>query len=127
MDSMLVSMPTFDLQDRYIPLSGTRLSRSGRDFLRDYRQAFGGTYCRHACNACTSSCPEKLPVGTILRYANYFEFHGRQKLAMLKYRGLAGHDGSLCLGCDGPCASACPYGVSIQASLLHAHSLLTLA
>jgi hypothetical protein len=66
-------------------------------------------------------------VGTILRYANYFEFHGRQKLAMQKYKLLTGRDGSLCLDCDGPCARACPYGVSIQASLLHAHSLLTLA
>ena len=127
MHSMLVSMPTFDLHDRYIPLSGTRLSHSGHEFLRDYRKAFGGSYCRHACNACASSCPQQLPVGTILRYANYFEFHGRQKLAMQKYRRLAGRDGSLCLGCDGPCAGACPHGVGIQASLMHAHSLLTLA
>jgi len=124
---MCVSMPTFDLIDRYIPLSGTRLSRYDHDFLRDYRHAFGGTYCRHGCRECASSCPEKLPVGTILRYANYFEFHGREKLAVQKYKRLGGRDGSVCLSCDGPCVQACPYGVSIQASLLHAHSLMTLA
>jgi hypothetical protein len=68
-----------------------------------------------------------MPVSTIMRYSYYFTEHGLEKDAMTRYARLAGRDGSKCTGCNAPCLGACPHGVNVQASLLGAHELLTLA
>jgi predicted aldo/keto reductase-like oxidoreductase len=125
--TICISMPDFDLFDTYLPLSGTKLSRAEADFLRDYEYAFGGSYCRHACNKCVSRCPQKLPVSTIMRYSYYYARQGRQKYAIGKYAKLGERNASSCIDCKASCRGACPFGVNIQANLLQAHSLLTLA
>jgi predicted aldo/keto reductase-like oxidoreductase len=127
MHTVCVAMRDFDLVDKFVPLSGTRLSKMDQKFLDDYRLAYGDQYCRHGCRECVSSCPHRLPVSTIMRYAYYFQLQGREKLAMQKYADLAGRDASLCFSCPAPCADACPHGVSITANLITAHSLLSLA
>lgn len=126
MHSVLVAMPEFDKVDKTIPLSGTTLTAQGKQFLHEYQAAFGHQYCRHACTACISLCPHGLPVSTMMRYSYYFQQH-REKYAMKKYAELGGRDGSMCLSCSAPCKQACPHRVSIQASLLKAHEMLTLA
>ena len=125
--SICVSMKDFDLLDRYIPLSGSKLSLTDRRMLDAWAQAIDSRYCRHACTACASACPHDLPVSTIMRYASYFANQGREKLAMQKYARLAGQDASACLTCSAPCRGACPHGLPIQANLVRAHSLLGLA
>ena len=115
----------FDGVDMILPMSGTRLSRSNDRFLRDFKYAFSNQYCRHGCRDCLDRCPHKLPVSTIMRYSYYFTMHGLEKESMVKYAGLDGHDASRCFACDAPCKRSCPYGVSIQANLINAHSLLT--
>jgi len=116
----------FDGVDMILPMSGTKLSRANHRFLRDFEYAFSNQYCRHGCRDCMDRCPHKLPVSTIMRYSYYFAMQGREKESMVKYAGLNGHDASFCLNCDAPCKRGCPYGVSIQANLVNAHSLLTL-
>jgi ferredoxin len=124
--TICVSMPSFELVDRYVPLSGTRLSRADRELLREFRLARGADYCRHACSDCAGACPHDLPVSTIRRYAGYFQ-QGREKLALRKYADLGPANASLCLDCEGHCVGACPHGGDIRLGLLHSHSLLTLA
>lgn len=127
MHTVCISFSDFDLIDKVVPLSGTKLSQADMEFLREYKLVYNNQYCRHGCNECVVKCHHGLPVSNIMRYAYYFECQGQEKYAMTKYADLKGWDASLCKTCDAPCIEACPYGVDIQASLLQAHSLLTLA
>jgi predicted aldo/keto reductase-like oxidoreductase len=127
MHTVCVGMRDFDTIGRFLRLSGTKLARNEAAALDHYRIAGSSRYCRHGCVECVASCPHDVPVSRVMRYAYYFAEQGREKLAMSKYSGLEGGDGSSCIGCSGHCAGACPHGVNIQANLLTAHDLLTLA
>lgn len=122
-----ISFTSFDMIDRIISLSGSKLSANDKIFLRDVKLAFTDQYCRHGCNACASVCPKDIPVSTIMRYAYYFEMHGNEKFAMEKYQHLGERTGVQCLDCHAPCVQACPYGVNVPAQLFAAHSLLAFA
>lgn len=125
--TLCVSLASFDLIDRYLPLSGTRLSAAGAEFLEEYARAFGHRECRIGCTACRDACPAKLSVSTIMRYAYYYRNQGRQKYALRSYAGLGARNASVCLDCSAPCVAACPRGVQVQARLFEAHGLLSLA
>jgi predicted aldo/keto reductase-like oxidoreductase len=127
MHTVCVGFRDFDTIDRVLALSGTKLARREAAALDRYRVACSSRYCRHGCVDCAGSCPFDVPVSTVMRYAYYFTEQGREKLAMSKYSRLTGLDGTTCTSCSGPCAGACPHGVNIQANLLAAHGLLTLA
>jgi aryl-alcohol dehydrogenase-like predicted oxidoreductase len=126
MHTVCVSFSDFDLIDKVVPLSGTKLSRADSLFLDEYRQAFDDQYCRHGCSACIARCPRRVPVSTVMRYAYYFECQHREKDAIGKYALLKGRDASRCAACDAPCSGSCPYGVDVRGQMLRAHSLLTL-
>jgi len=127
MHTTCVSFADFELVDRIVPISGTKLSRAEIDFLEQYKFAFNDQYCRHGCNACAEACPDHLPVSTIMRYAYYFASQGREKEAMQKYAALKDWNAAKCFGCQAPCLGSCPFGVDIQAQLSYAHSLLNWA
>ncbi len=127
MHTTCIAMRDFDLLEKVIPLSGTKLSHSNSEFLKDYGKVYNNRYCRQACNECNSKCPYNLPVSTIMRYVYYYEKQGHEKFAMGRYAKLNGKDASLCETCDALCANACPHNVNIQANLVNAHSMLTLA
>jgi predicted aldo/keto reductase-like oxidoreductase len=127
MHTVCLRLTDFDGIDQFVPLSGTLLSRNESLALDDYRLAYSASTCRIGCNDCAASCPHAMPVSTIMRYGYYFTEHGLEKDAMTRYARLAGRDGSNCASCSAPCAGACPHGVNIQASVLRAHGLLSLA
>ena len=127
MHTVCVSMGDFDLMDKFIPLSGTKLAGRQRRAFERYAAALSPHYCRHACGECLGRCPESLPVSTIMRYAYYFDAQRREKHAMGKYAGLGGRNASACYACSAPCEGACPFGVDIQANLVRAHGLLSFA
>jgi predicted aldo/keto reductase-like oxidoreductase len=117
----------FEELERFLSVSGTRLTGGERAKLSAYEEGCGRLYCRHACGACEPSCPYGVPVNTIMRYYTYFAVQGREKEAMGYYAAIPGIRADICSGCRGPCESACPYGVPIQGLLIAAHSHLTLA
>ena len=127
MQTICLAMRDFDMIDKVLPLSGTKLTHSNSEFLKDYGKVFNNQYCRHGCSDCFSACPNGIPVSTIMRYAAYYQRQGREKLAMQKYARLNGKDASICETCDAPCSNTCLHQVNIQANLVNAHSLLTLA
>ena len=127
MHTVCMGLPSFEDWDKYIPLSGTKVDQLAAEFLNDFQLAYNKQYCRHGCTKCVSACPQNLPVSTIMRYSYYFNMQKREKYAMGKYAALKDKNATACLTCSAPCADACPHGVNIQAQLLTAHSMLTLA
>lgn len=121
------SLPDFDLVKQTLSVSGSPLSARQVNFLGACYAALDQQYCRHGCTACVSACPERLPVSTIMRFSYYHALQRREKYAMERYAGLGSRNAKACLTCPAPCIEACPYGIDVQANLVGAHTLLTMA
>jgi predicted aldo/keto reductase-like oxidoreductase len=126
MHTACISFTEFDLVDKVVPLSGTRLTPPEEQMLHQIGLALGDQYCRHGCSECAQACPYQVPVSTVMRYAYYYQGQGREKYAMSKYASLEGEAAFPCLNCRGDCEGACPHGLDIQTTMLQAHTLLTL-
>jgi predicted aldo/keto reductase-like oxidoreductase len=126
-NSVCIGFRNFDDVEKYVGLSGKRLTAADAAALAVYAQAFGQFYCRHACGICESSCSKKVPVNTVMRYNHYFAAQGREKYAMEQYAKLNAGVANNCLNCDGSCEKSCPYKVPIQKLLVLADRNLTLA
>ncbi len=124
--STLITFRNYKDIDKYINLSGTRLSAQEVALLDHYRNSMGRYYCRHACGLCESFCPQKIPINTIMRYNQYYVAQDRQKYAIEKFYGLPRRDLNQCRKCEGFCEKNCPYGVSIRNLLSFAEQNLTL-
>lgn len=122
-----ICFPFFDLTDieKYVRLSGTALDYRKQVMLEDFMEMYGPLQCRIGCNLCESACPNRIPVGTIMRYSYYFHGRGRQKFAMQQYHELPGTKPDVCRRCEGYCMDACPHGVQIQGLLALAHRSLS--
>lgn len=125
--SVCISFRNFEDMKNYVGLSGKRLTAKDKTALAVYAQAFGQFYCRHACGICESSCPQRVPVNTIMRYNHYFAAQGREKYAMELYAKLNKSVANSCLSCNGACEASCPYDVPVQKLLILADRNLTLA
>ncbi|MBE3130906.1 MAG: aldo/keto reductase [Acidobacteria bacterium] len=117
---------TYDALNAVLRLSGTKLTVTDSANLDAYREGCGGLYCRHACGVCEPSCPQGVPVNTILRYQHYFAGQRREKEAMGFYANIPGVRADVCRDCAAPCEAACPYGVPVQGMLLVAHDTLSM-
>lgn len=125
-NTVCCSMKTFDDLDRFVRLSGTKLSDWDRAKLAQFQEGCGQLYCRHACGLCEPQCPQQVPVNTIMRYNHYFEAQGNEKYAMSRYQAIPGAKADACQDCPGFCEKACPYGVPIHGMLAMAHYQLSL-
>ena len=125
--AICLAIETFDDANRFLKLSGTKLTSRDQGMLQEYEQRFGDLYCRHSCGLCEPSCPHGVPVNTIMRYNHYFEAQGREKEAMHKYAKLPTAKADHCLTCAGYCERSCPYGVPVKGLLCMSHENLTLA
>jgi predicted aldo/keto reductase-like oxidoreductase len=126
-NTVCCSISTYDDLDRILSLSGTKLEAVDNATLIAYKKGCGKLYCRHACGVCEPSCPQGVPVNTIMRYSHYFVAQGREREAMEKYNKIPGAKADVCSTCSGLCETACPYSVPIQGMLLLAHEQLSLA
>ena len=117
---------TYNDLNATLKLSGTRLTVADAARLDAYKEGCGSLYCRHACGVCEPSCPNGVPVNTILRYQHYFAGQRREKEAMGYYAAVPGARADACRDCSAPCEAACPYGVPVQGMLLVAHDTLTM-
>jgi predicted aldo/keto reductase-like oxidoreductase len=125
-NTVCCSMKTFDELERFVRLSGTKLSDWDKAKLALFKEGCGQLYCRHACGLCEPKCPHQVPVNAIMRYNHYFEAQGKEKYAMSRYQAILGAKADVCRDCRGVCEKACPYGVPIQGMLAMAHYQLSL-
>jgi predicted aldo/keto reductase-like oxidoreductase len=103
--------------------AGASLSGDERRTLARYVKESGRDYC-HMCGRCQRACPSGVATTEILRFLAYHESYGKTAQAKMFYAGLrADAKASACLGC-GSCEKACPYGVSVQARIALAHTVL---
>jgi len=126
-NTVCCSLKNYDEMERFIPLSGSKLSARDKANLAAYKEGCAALYCRHACGVCEPQCPHSVPVNTIMRYNHYFMAQSREKEAMLKYAAIPGAKADMCGECQGYCEAACPYNVPIQGMLILAHAQLSLA
>jgi len=125
-DVLNLAFHSFDDVERMLRLSGHDLAAAEKQKLNMYAEGAGAFYCRHACGICETSCPEKVPVNTIMRYNHYFENGGSEKYAMEKYAALDREKPDVCSQCDGSCETACPYDLPVKGLLQIAHMNLSL-
>ncbi len=112
--------------DRYIPASGEAFGAEDQKRLDQYAALHGMDYCRTGCGDCEATCPEGVPIATILRQQMYFEDYGDEKRAMQGYAHLE-KNAAACLDCgsNDPCNDGCPYGLKVGGKLRAAHRTLS--
>jgi len=118
---------TYDELERFIRLSGSRISDWDRAKMAACMEGCGELYCRHACGVCEPECPHGVPVNNIMRFYHYFAAQGREREAMHKYAEIPGVRADVCQNCPGYCEAACPYNVPVQGMLLLADDQLSLS
>jgi len=117
-DSVLISIRTFEHVDEYLQASGKTLTSHDREVLATYNRAVDDSFCRIGCTECEPSCPHGVAVGDIMRFGMYFENYGEQKVAMAEYAALPRERrASPCERCDGPCLKACPHHLAVPERL----------
>jgi predicted aldo/keto reductase-like oxidoreductase len=124
-NALVVSMTSGELIDEYLGASGWRTAAAGDlPLLGRYARINGASYCRHACNACESSCPNDVPIADVMRTRMYALDYSDLDFARREYSILAGN-ASACLTCSAkPCANACPHGVPIASYTAPTHRML---
>ena len=124
-NALIVSMTSSELIDEYLGASGWRTAAApDLPLLRRYAQINGASYCRHACDACESSCPNGVPIADVMRTRMYARDYGDLRLARSEYAMLASN-ASACLTCTAkPCAGACPHGVAVAELTAPTHRMV---
>ena len=113
-DALIVSMTGKTQIDEYVGASGDYKLRKGDvDLLERYAQLQQGNYCQPTCNACESSCPEKVEISEVLRTRMYAVDYRDLSLAKSEYAALE-KNAVACLSCaHQSCLNQCPNGVPI--------------
>jgi len=125
-DSVLISIRTFEHVDEYCAASGRTLTAADKAVLATYETAVNNQFCRIGCTTCQASCPEQVAVGDIMRFGMYFENYGNEKQAILEYASLDERNrAAACLTCrSGTCERACPHNLAIRERLVRYDGML---
>jgi predicted aldo/keto reductase-like oxidoreductase len=124
-DCAVISMKSREEIEEYLGASGAGPPREGElQLLERYASARGDAYCRHACDACASSCPHGVEIAEVLRTRMYAVDYGDLELARDDYRRL-GTGASACAECSHrACVGSCPYRLPIASLTRDAHARL---
>jgi predicted aldo/keto reductase-like oxidoreductase len=123
--SVAVTPTSFDEIDEAVAAVGSPPSEAELAMLHHYADEMYDRYCRF-CGVCEASCPQRVAIADVNRYAMYFTYYGREKEAMRLYGQLpAAATAEACRGCSGACDRACPFGRRVRAELVDAHRRLS--
>jgi predicted aldo/keto reductase-like oxidoreductase len=124
-DALVVTMKSRAEVAEFIAASGSG-SPTANDvrLLERHLTQHGGDYCRHGCDACSTSCPEGVEIPEVLRTRMYASHYRDGELARSSYARITG-DASACVDCaHQACAGTCPYGLDISGLTLSTPRLL---
>ena len=112
--------------DEFFFASGKRPDAHDYAVLDRYDALTRETQCRPHCNLCLDKCSKGLAIPDVLRHRMYYENFDAKQEAKRLYAELE-PQADVCLGCDAPCATACPFGIDIPERTRGAHDLLRIA
>jgi predicted aldo/keto reductase-like oxidoreductase len=110
--------------EKYVGLSGTVLDNRAAGLLSDFSESLGFLNCRIGCNHCEKSCPNHVPINTIMRYYYYSQGLKEGESASRYYNELGSLNAKGCKNCSGGCEKSCPHGIAIRALLTDANRKL---
>lgn len=124
-DALVVTMPDREKVNEYLAASGAQaLAPTDPELLVRYASLQAGSYCRHGCGVCETSCPNDVPIGEVLRTRMYARDYGAPDVARREY-ALLGGGAAACLACASrECVGACPHGLSPAVLARATHVLL---
>jgi len=126
LDTCIPTMSSYSHVEEYVAASGQPLDRAALGLIARYQEQTRDSYCRVSCRACLSSCPNRVAVNDVLRFAMYYENYGMERQAMDYYAELPTEQKPTgCETCAGLCERACPYGLKVKTRLLHSHDILS--
>jgi predicted aldo/keto reductase-like oxidoreductase len=113
-DNLVISMSSTSEVDEFVAASGTSTPNAyQRQLLERYAFMRAGQYCQPGCNACATSCPQKVEIAEVLRTRMYDVDYGDRSLAKAEYAALGG-GAAACVDCTTQqCMGECPIGVPI--------------
>ncbi len=121
--SILSEMVTFDILEENLAVCKSPLSPEEKTALILHVTSVSSRYCR-MCGQCMKTCPLKIAIPDILRYALYYTDHGKTFLAKKKYKTLPVEFSYKACNHCGRCLEACPNKLSIIQMLQSAHQVL---
>ena len=124
-DALIVTMREEATIDEYLGASGyEQLAAGDMELLERYAKQHGASYCRFACNDCSSACPYGVPIPDLMRTRMYATDYRDVPFAREEY-ALLETNGEACLSCSGePCASACTHGLPLADLCAPTHEML---
>ena len=124
-DALIVSIHERPQIDEFVGASGAQVSfREDWSLLTRYAFASSPTYCRFACGACLSACPNGVEIDGVLRTRMYAVDYADLDLARREYAMLE-RGAEACASCADPrCAAACPHGLAVGELTREAHATI---
>ena len=121
--TVLASMGSFQVVDRFVDILRTRLSYLNPELERRFWAGREGRYCS-MCGKCTGVCPAGVEITGILRYRMYRLDYDLADYARASYNKLGDdRNGSACRGC-GRCEEICRRSLPIREMVRQAHAVL---
>lgn len=125
-DCCIVTLSSYSHVEEYVAASAKPLDRTDLKVIGEYQHKAQSLYCRVSCQECLPSCPHRVAINEVLRYAMYFENYRMEKEAVRYYSELDEAKKPLsCENCAGYCETACPFGLAVRSRLLHSHEILS--
>ena len=121
--TILASMGSFQVVDRFVDIMRTRLSCFNPELERRFWASRKGRYCS-MCGNCAGACPAGVEITRILRYRMYYRDYDLRDYARNCYSRLSDQcNSSACTEC-GRCEAICTRNLPIREMVRQAHSTL---
>ena len=121
--TVLASMGSFQVVDRFVDILRTRLSYVNSELERRFWASRKGRYCS-MCGICAGVCPAGVEITSILRYRMYYRDYELKDYARGRYSRLSNNcNSTACQDC-GRCEAVCSRSLPIRRMIRQANATL---
>ena len=121
--TVLASMGSFQVVDRFVDILSTRLSQVNSELERRFWASRKGRYCS-MCGSCAGVCPAGVEITSILRYRMYYRDYELKDYARGRYSRLSNTcNSTACQDC-GRCEAVCSRSLPIRRMIRQANATL---